>query len=258
MQYLIICLISKNIFKKEFICFQFPENISAQKDAWLIGDKFLKEIFYSLPAMKNEKKRTRSPQLYMYEMYNVQGIFPNNFHNIRSTMTRIVNSCVFGLNKYDKLPRFMLMIIDKDLIDFIDCSISGSTITLGMAIEWIIHEIEKFVDRKKNMMRELKPGSVTPGEPKFIWIRAISRPWNNKFTLARAKFNDVLEEILASRRDSYILDASSYIDKANYTRLGDLTVVGREHFWRCVDDKLKKFDKQQISLKPCKSENRSQ
>ena len=203
--------------------------------------------------MRNERKLRHSPQMYIYQMYNVQGIFPSNFYSVRSLLARLINSQIYGLNKYERLHRFMVIMIDNDLIKTINSTANGSTMTLGMSLEWLIKEYEKAVDRKKNMMREIKPGSVNPGEPKFIWVKGIFRPLGHNFHVARDKFNEVLQDILATRRDSYFLDPSKYLDDSNYSRLGDLSMTGKEHYWRCMDEMIKKFDKQEISLRPITS-----
>ena len=200
--------------------------------------------------MRAQAKHRGTGQLYVYGNYNVQGIFPANFYAQRSILARMLNTVIYGLNKFEKLPRMLVMIPDKNLIEAVDNKRSGISLTMGMCLEWLIRQIEKAIDRKKNMMREIKPGSVIVGEPKMIWIKMIKRPNNEELLCLREKFNEILEDILATRRDSYIMSAEEFLDNSNFSRLNDLTVTGREHYWKAVDSLIMKFDKQMVSLKP--------
>ena len=221
---------------------------------WLVGDRFLKEIFYSLPAMRNERKNTKTQQLFIYEQFNVHGIFPSNFHSMKSALGRVINTCIYGLNKFEKLPKLLLVILDKDLLDDIKIEESGSSIPLGMAIEWLVGEMDKMINRKRLMMKDVKPGSITNAEPKLLWLKMIARPRTE--ARGRLKFDDILEDILATRKNHFILQPDDFIDRNHFNRLDDLTVSGREEFWRCVDQNIKNFEKEQISLIPLRTSER--
>ena len=233
-------------------------NIQAIKDIWFVGDQFLREVFYTLPAMKRQAEVRKASQMYIYNQFNVEGFFPSNFNGIRSPFTRILNGVIFGLNKYQKLPRHLVILPDKDLAEYIDKkSLDGAVSQLlGKCTEWLIKEIEKAIDRKKNMLREDKPGSVVVSEPKIIYVRMINRPGNDHLAKIRHKFNAILEDILASRRDTYIMDAGLYLDQSTFHKVSSihLTSDGKTNYWRAVNENVKKFDKQELSLKPRPSE----
>ena len=203
--------------------------------------------------MRMQRKHKGTSQLYLYDHYNLHGIFPGNFYAVRNPFLRVINTVIYGLNKFEKLPRFMIIVADKELVEFIGGNKKGDNLIIGMMLEWLIKQIEKAVDRKKNMMRELKPGSTSVCEPKFVRVKMMKGPWDGNYENLfekRKLFNEILEEVLSSRRDSYIMNGDIYLDRLHFNRLFDLTVTGREEFWKAVDDQIKKFDKQQLTLKP--------
>ena len=48
-------MICDDIFHLHFI-----DNIVVLKDVWIVGDKFLQEVFHSLPAMRREAKVSKT------------------------------------------------------------------------------------------------------------------------------------------------------------------------------------------------------
>ena len=67
----------------------------------------------------------------------------------------------------------------------------------------------------------------------------------------RNKFNAALEECVATLNDSFHL-VSIEVHEADFDLSGGLTSFGKTTFWKELNRGLKKFDKGEITLKPCK------
>ena len=102
-------------------------------------------------------------------------------------------------------------------------------------------------------MRARRPGSVTTLEPKIIWVKMIDRPGANasKHMKVLDKFNAVLEEALHKTKSMYIMSMDhKIIDKSCFDLSSGLNSKGKCAFWGEFDCLLRKFDKQEISLRP--------
>ena len=228
-----------------------PDNLRAVKDVWILGDQFLREIYSALPAMHRESTITRHDMVNCCNFYNVDGLFYYNTQSVTSSFTRIVNSLIITLNKLNTLPRMVMIVPDKDLINHINFSSSGTTQIVGIVMDWLIRQIERIIYQRKAEMHDKKMGSVVTGEPKIIWVKALEECHSSVVVENVQKFNKVLESMLSTRRDTYFLDPSQHVDNTMFMKSSDsLVSSGKIHYWKSVDEQIKKFDHQEITLKP--------
>ena len=66
----------------------------------------------------------------------------------------------------------------------------------------------------------------------------------------RQKFNDILEETLVSRKNSFILDVKEAMKNTFFDQTGHLTGEGKIKFWLELDSLIQLFNKNEISLEP--------
>ena len=93
-----------------------PGTMTAYQDAWFIGDNFLREIFNAFVNLRNHAGVNRKRPPYLYDFYNIFGYFQNRQSMVLG-MTRLFNSFVETLNNRLKLPKYIFMILDGDLLD---------------------------------------------------------------------------------------------------------------------------------------------
>ena len=112
MPYLNISDVNHNTF--------IADNISAIYDVCFIGDHFLREVMDTFHAivrkakMKNEEKPTAIPYLEQY--YNIQSFYAMASDQKTTATSRNLNAAMAALNDEDRLPCFMIIILDKDLL----------------------------------------------------------------------------------------------------------------------------------------------
>ena len=93
----------------------FAENVESFFDAWITGDKFLDDCYNTLESMITEANENRKLlQPYLNEYNNIKR-FTDPVCVDRSAAC-IVNSLIEGLNQRHKLPCFLIVIIDTDII----------------------------------------------------------------------------------------------------------------------------------------------
>ena len=88
------------------------------KDAWVIGDEFLKEIFDTLTALRNKAHEQGHTKPYIYDFYNVNCIWTNPLSTYpRNMMAYILNCFIAAITEKDKdkekpLSKLVLVITD--------------------------------------------------------------------------------------------------------------------------------------------------
>ena len=198
-------------------------------DLWIIGERFVEEIYNTFTGMKIEAQSSRMPIPYTFDNYNVSCHFASSTSLITDVLARYVNAVITALNETNKLPRVIIFIPDMDLIDFIDFNDAGTRFVFGEAINWIISQILRAIESKKDHLR-IRVGPVTAGEPKIIWIKAISRFFASTDNLIQInKFNGMLEDHLADRANHFIMDVSQVMHDHNlYTVHNALNAYGKQ------------------------------
>ena len=233
--------------------FTVTDSIRAQRNAWLIEDEFLKKNYGAFPALRAAALQdNEQPAPFIFSNYNVS-TFTANDRSVRSIFARILNCLIDSLNKYHLLPRFIVMIPEWDILKHLNYYEFGISKMIGAGIEWLIDEISNLITDKKEQMRLVRPGAVTSLEPKVIWLKIISRPYNPKIMLQREKFNAILEETLFKTKKMYIMDVQEEANLSfthDFELNGELNKYGKAKFWKEFDRQLGKLDRQQIRLKP--------
>ena len=119
-------------------------------DVWFLGDQFLKHsynIFVELNDKEIANKQQKQPTPYLFKYYNIIPVYERGLASDKS-MTRIINSLVEALH-HDRLPRFLVVIIDKDLTNELDAFDEDIVTIQQMAINWLVHQIHMLVRRKR-------------------------------------------------------------------------------------------------------------
>ena len=180
-------------------------------------------------------------------MFNMHGFYGGSDW----TLSRFMAPFAEGLNQLDRLPQYVIMLLDKDLILNICGKKKHTGIILGAAIHYLIKQIDTQIARRVKDLTDKKPGAVTKGHPHVIWVCMLKCPDNLKqkcFTL-RNKFNSILEARLLEANDWHRI-MSIEIPWQNFTNSGDLTSDGQTIFWSEIDKAMKKFHKGEIKLRP--------
>ena len=234
--------------------------VTAWKDAWIIGDEFVHEIYHALQQMNTESRVAKTSPPYLYDMYNVRCFTANPLSEIKNVATRLVNTLIKALNGSEKLPRIILIAPDWDLIRFINHDGAAAEIIFKEVINWIITNMKCAMESKKDFLLKKKAGAVAEGEPKTIWIKMINRFGNELHTTLsikalsnKGKFNRVLEDALADQSGHYVMDVNVAVNEGCYFTVdSQLNAAGRIKYWREVNEQVKLFDFRKLSLKPLK------
>ena len=154
------------------------------------------------------------------------------------------------MNAYAQLPRIILVIMDWDIVRYLNYFDYGVSKDLGKLIKHLVREIEKLIQICREDLATKKKGSVISTEPKVIYVKMLQRPQPSQFMLVRNKFNAILEETLSRYHYCYIMDIDKALSTIAFGQGNQLTNDGAVAFWHELNQQIGAFDRQDISLKP--------
>ena len=228
----------------------FIGEIKALKGLWFIGDDAVTDSYHVFPAMKNEAVLAKRRIPYVFEFYNVSCFTTNLLSEMKDVLARLVNSFVKALNENVYLPRLVVVIPEDDLLHFIDHFCSGISLISSVAINWIVNQMERAVEAIKDYLQRQCLGAIAPNEPKFIWVKAISKGFRKTESTVKYKYNPEMEEALTNQRNHYIMSLQRSFNSTHFNSRGKFTASGNVRFWDEINKLLESFDRQKVSLKP--------
>ena len=193
----------------------------------------------------------------MADNHNIEPLHADTWSNIRSFLARVYNQLVKALNtELYVLPRYILIILDKDLISNAELFDFGVSHTIEDTLKWLLVNMDQTIETRKEDLAGKRAGAVsTTSEPRFVWVAMLRRPDDSMdkkvFALAR-KFNDILKRVITGNKRSHFLCIEIPLDNINFDHIGNLSQIGKTCFWKCLDTTMKDFDrgKTELELSP--------
>ena len=125
----------------------------ACSDIWLVGDGFLNDIFGAYQTLEYQAFRNKKlTQFYMSDYYNVR-----HFCNRTATGASSSNATariIEAINSGNILPKMLLVMMDKDLIESINLFDFGAYKVMAQVVNWLTRQIDILVRRKKLQILE--------------------------------------------------------------------------------------------------------
>ena len=181
---------------------------------------------------------------YIQEYYNVSCL-TNDDLNTR-TIGCIVNALTDALSKKHKLPRLILVVINKDIIADIDVFDHQAVRMIRDAVDWFTRQIDILIRRKRLEIVNRRPGAIFDDDPAIMFVRMLRRAdlhlrrgskLDETYVL-RAKFNDALNDA-AARKEHNILTVNTCNIASHFDHLGNLSDKGKTDFWLEIDEQIR-------------------
>ena len=215
---------------------------------WFIGEKFLWETVMSFKVMRCEAIVQQKHSPYLFTQFNVDSFYPNPLCNTL-ILARVLNALACALKESHHLPKYVIIILDKNLVHSAGVFDYGAENTFLQLITWLLKEFNLMINTRCEDLRSKKPGAIANfGEPKLVWIKMLNRPiittmkGKEIFSLVR-KFNHAMETAVADDRLSHIIKIMVPPNDTYFDQSGDLTAAGRIEFWKDLDEQMKTLDR---------------
>ena len=197
-------------------------------------------------------KNDFSSQPFLFAHFNITRHYAGlALHGI----ARHINPLICALNEHKTLPKYILMIPDRDILTSMKTAKNfGVARIIGAVLHYLIKQIDLFIERRCQEAMQKKSGALMADHPKVVWMRMLKRPPRNHsedISALRGKFNSILEERLQedNSKDHHIMSIQIPLDE--FDLLGNLTSTGKITFWKEVDRAMQCFHADEIKLKPC-------
>ena len=226
----------------------------------MIGDCFLEKLFNKFQEMSNEHMldhKAGKPTLYMLDCYNVKRLTEKTPDPNNSAIGRIINPLIETFNTVHRLPKYLIVVIDWDIIIDLNIFNKDAYKCLAMMVNWLTHQIDMAIRRKRLKLLEKKPGSVTNEEdPTVIYVNMVKRAkryiegsYLAKICTLRAKFNELLNDA-AARQGNHVLSIRSLNNEQFFDVKGNLSETGRAAYWWELDELIEMFELKKVKLLP--------
>ena len=174
---------------------------------------------------------------YLFQHFNIKEYYAEA---ATRGLARFVNLLIEALNDRKRLPRYIMVIFDKDLLIAIkrETSKFNTGIVISATIHYIVQQSNILIERRKIDLFDRKPGALLPVDPTFIWIRMLKHPqggFNQEVTALRGKFNSILEERLFNGKDDKHCIMSIDIHQEDFDLIGNLSSNGKHDFWHEIN-----------------------
>ena len=201
-------------------------------EMWFLGDNCMAKSF-------KDHVENSDYHLFCMAEYEVIGHFNSQLHcNNRNIVSRLVNMFVQAINKLKKFPRYVIIVLDDDLIHDVMQGFGISTM-LGEWIHYLAKSFQEIVIQRKKAL-PLKAFKVD--FPMFYWAAA---PHHCNFLNGpqRAKFNNCLESVMKLYTNMRVLKMKEIWQYDNHHYIfqgsGAFSSYGLGKYWASIDAAVK-------------------
>ena len=156
------------------------------------------------------------------------------------------NSLIKAINNHGKFPEFIVVVLDYDLVEYVNFEGPGLAGILGVMIEWLAKKFLALItDQQKILLNRAKK----PGYPQIYWV---ALPHHSKFTDngVSTLITNCLESVFKVYSDIRLIHMKEIWDYENpdlVDNFGQITDIGLTAYWRSVDAAVK-FNAQKHDL----------
>ena len=157
------------------------------------------------------------------------------------------------MNKKYKLPKYIVIMPDHDIINFVDLQDEEGALQGSKAVlKYLIKEINKYVDARFKDLYRKRSGADRKGKPRIIWVKMIERPTAHTSIAQRIRqsYNECLDDLLLAEGHTYMLELNLLNEERYFDKAGKLLGMGRVQLWKEIDQHLKDFDRKKVNLLP--------
>ena len=130
----------------------FSVGIKARRDTWLLGDTFLRQLWPTIVSSKT-KSRDYPDKPFLLQQYNIKSWYSSGTSLTRMLEARVYNQLVNAINEEDYLPHYLIIMLDKDLIEDIHFEGFGCRVLFQDSLYWLASEIQAAFNLRKNDLR---------------------------------------------------------------------------------------------------------
>ena len=98
-----------------------------------------------MQGLKTTVELKNSDPPYLYSMYNLKFFYMNLISPVQPMIVRLYNALVQALNENEHLPKFIIVIPDKNIIEQLNCFDCGINEMIEDNLSWLFKNISQIL-----------------------------------------------------------------------------------------------------------------
>ena len=185
---------------------------------------------------KNKAKLKNSRLPYLFDKYNILPFYAVSSSLNNSTIGRIFNQFIDGLNDNQWLPKYIVFTLDKDLIESAQHYGFGYKQVFSRILTWLASNIEDALEVRKDDLCGKRSRAFLE-DTTLVWIKMVPRPFlknvEKAFMFAQCTaFNNILQSTMAKFANTKVVSLYFPDDLNLFDAIGHLSSNGHALFWR--------------------------
>ena len=202
------------------------------KEICFYGDNFMAR------SIRDALIRKEDGGLFTKKNFELQANCGSRFSETNQNMiSRVVNSFAKGISSNKKLPKYMVIVLDNDLIEYLGYTQFGVSGLLGEWIDYLAKTLDAYVTEKK---AQLPSKPVKRDWPLVYWVQAPHHRWFTDNPL-QSKFNNTLDATPKLYKNMHFVKIKNvwdYDDNMLVNPNGSIMTVGLFKYWEAIDTSL--------------------
>ena len=224
---------------------------------WIVGDEFVHTSFNQY--VRHSGNSSEEQKFHMKELYEIKDAASDKYTSLNTNMVcRVRNHLIQMIKEYVLLPKAIVLILDDDLIRFVEYEGNDVIVTYKKILSWLMKEVHRLILSYKDLM----PNKARRYKyPAVLWI---APPMNINFfnNDLRKDFIIALDDVVATYPEMWALQLKKVWEPDNRNYYNDesnrYTATGLSTYWRAVDSTFKFWDTNLNHKAMMKSENHAQ
>ena len=222
---------STNTLSCKTFNFTISVDVSGYDTAWILGDNFATRTY------RIGFKKGCGDDTFLKKNFEVKNFISSRYSdNERNFLKRVCDTFAGTLKKYSKLPKLLVVVLEDDLIDELNCKGSNLAVStfLGLWFDWLVRELDDMIETRKV---QLPTKAKRMNYPQVFWLapshHALFSNSKLRTKLSLCMLSSIkkfeymrlikLKEIWEFEDETTVLDPA-----------GALTLTGMVKYWRSV------------------------
>ena len=176
-------------------------------------------------------KLNTSYAFYMKKAFEVEPFCCNRFNGSNSNLiSRLQITMADAINSKVTLPQYILILLDNDIIDFLDFRGVGISSLIGQWIEWFLTQVHEMIIKRKERL----PPKAKADDYPFVYIVELPRHgnFNTEENVARGKFKNCLQSVVKIFSEMRVVKLKEWnYDDMNLVVNNRFTTEGLAKYW---------------------------
>ena len=213
--------------------FYITEDVPGRNELWVIGDNFTAISYQKHFKYFMQQKDTT---MYCPDNFEVRGYCNNRYNsNNNNILARLQNTVAGALNKNTWLPKYLAIVLDDDLIKYLDSYRVGISSMYRMWIEWLVQQVHELIKQKSAKLLTKAKSEIC-----VYWVQAPLHLAFGEDNKRRMHFNFCLDAIIKGfdyMRIVKLKDHWSNSD-AGLVKNRSFTEDGYDMYWKSFDSTM--------------------